>query len=279
MIKPLNGALWQWDTGRRVKLAEYAQEVHFCLLASASALVTVPYEYDGDIVADVPNILLQEGADILVYAVKVSGVGERTTKRVVLPVQKRAKPEDYVYTETEHLTVECAVKEALQAAKESGDFKGDKGDKGDAGSIEFIVVSDLPTQDTKNAIYLVPTADGAEGNAYDEYIYSNGAWEKIGSASVEIDLSQYLEKNTDKSDYMQVYAKGTSGANQMVNVCAGGSGWVASGIPRYSSGGCITVGKPTYTVAATNKEYVDGLIAKLETKITELTARVEELGG
>lgn len=74
--------------------------------------------------------------------------------------------------------------------------KGDKGDKGDAGVCEFIVVNELPTEDIKNAIYLVPAEDAQEQNIFEEYVYINGAWECIGSTGVEVDLSQYV-KNTD----------------------------------------------------------------------------------
>ena len=73
--------------------------------------------------------------------------------------------------------------------------KGDKGDKGDAGTIEFIVVAELPTENIQNAIYLVPNEDELGKNHFDEYIYTNGAWEKIGSASVDADLTNYVKKN------------------------------------------------------------------------------------
>ncbi len=63
--------------------------------------------------------------------------------------------------------------------------------KGDAGVIEFIVVTELPKADIKNAIYLVPATDTEGGDAFDEYIYVNGVWERIGNAGVQIDLSQY----------------------------------------------------------------------------------------
>ena len=84
----------------------------------------------------------------------------------------------------------------LEKAKESGDFKGDKGDKGDPGEVKFLVVTELPETDTENAIYLVPVAESAEGNLFDEYIFVDGAWEKIGSTSVAVNLDEYV-KNTD----------------------------------------------------------------------------------
>lgn len=45
----------------------------------------------------------------------------------------RKKPSNYIYTETEKYTVSEMLKDALEEAKASGEFKGDKGDKGDKG--------------------------------------------------------------------------------------------------------------------------------------------------
>lgn len=74
------------------------------------------------------------------------------------------------------------------------EFKGDKGEKGDAGSIKFIIVADLPAADIdETAIYLKPTNDPANQNAYDEYIYTNGNWESIGTANVKFDADGYVK--------------------------------------------------------------------------------------
>ena len=73
--------------------------------------------------------------------------------------------------------------------------QGPKGDKGEAGVIKFIVVDKLP-EVGENAIYLLATEGGAMENLYDEYIYVDGRWERIGSIGLEVDLSEYV-KNTD----------------------------------------------------------------------------------
>ena len=75
--------------------------------------------------------------------------------------------------------------------------KGDKGDKGDAGQIKMLVVATLPDVGADDTIYLLPNTDGATENSYDEYIYINNAWEKIGGASVQVDLTDYVKYNTD----------------------------------------------------------------------------------
>lgn len=58
-----------------------------------------------------------------------------------------------------------------------------------AASGSFKVVDELPDTGDPGVIYLVAHAH-SEGDAYDEYIYTNGAWEKIGNT--DIDLSDYV---------------------------------------------------------------------------------------
>lgn len=58
-----------------------------------------------------------------------------------------------------------------------------------AASGSFKVVDDLPDTGDPGVIYLVAHEHG-EGDVYDEYIYTNGAWEKIGNT--DIDLSDYV---------------------------------------------------------------------------------------
>lgn len=61
-------------------------------------------------------------------------------------------------------------------------------------TLSFQVVTELPTTDIQtNIIYLVPSTTSSEQNIYDEYIYINNAWEKIGSTA--IDTSNYLAKD------------------------------------------------------------------------------------
>lgn len=63
---------------------------------------------------------------------------------------------------------------------------------GSVTTISFLVVQTLPTTGQSNIIYLVPKNPAQTNNIYDEYIYINNAWEKIGDT--EIDLSNYYTK-------------------------------------------------------------------------------------
>ena len=74
-------------------------------------------------------------------------------------------------------------------------FTNLKGDKGDTGTslISVQVVENLPASGDTGTLYFVPNNSGQSQNAYDEYIYCNNAWEKLGEAT--IDLSNYIQKS------------------------------------------------------------------------------------
>ena len=57
--------------------------------------------------------------------------------------------------------------------------------------ISFEIVQTLPASGDSSTIYLVPNS-GTSPNVYDEYIWINNAWEKIGTTAV--DLSGYWSK-------------------------------------------------------------------------------------
>ena len=197
-FKILNGrkSFYQWDFDQKLAvLDDTVTQVHFPLGAESCPPLPV-YELDGQRVVDVPDILLQTSGMKRVYAFVEDEFGGRTICTETFRVNERAKPDDYIYTEQELWTAEKAVQKALQEAKDSGKFKGDPGPKGDPGVVKFKVVNELPETDTENAIYLLPVTEGAEDNLFDEYIWVNGKWEKIGSAAVAVDMTGYV-KNTD----------------------------------------------------------------------------------
>ena len=54
------------------------------------------------------------------------------------------------------------------------------------------VVQELPATGDAHTLYFVPSADPQTQNIYDEYLYTNNAWEQVGSTSV--DMSDYYNK-------------------------------------------------------------------------------------
>lgn len=95
------GALWQWDTGRRVKITDGdgVKQIHYqnkCFGRS----VDVDVEDDGT--AIIPDELLQDYHTLTAYAYVTDDTGAYTMVQQDFAVYKRAKPADYVYTPTEH---------------------------------------------------------------------------------------------------------------------------------------------------------------------------------
>lgn len=133
---------YQWDIDQKIVIdlngcdERYLQnppEVHFSNSSRKEALVvrsTVKYSGDdvvvqddsvatmhaGDIIiADVPNILLQEPYPLLVY-VYLTDADDSSSQKTILyseiPVRKRAKPSDYLYVENiTRITAEMIKKE------------------------------------------------------------------------------------------------------------------------------------------------------------------------
>lgn len=72
--------------------------------------------------------------------------------------------------------------------------------------VQFEVVQTLPATGDAGTIYLVPNS-GTTPNIYDEYIYVNNSFEKIGTT--EIDLSNYVT-NTQLNTTLAAYATTSS---------------------------------------------------------------------
>ena len=110
LIEVAGGALWQWDTDRKIKIQTWENrsvtEAHFSIVGSDQALVLDVYEENGEMFSNIPNILLQQEEKIRIYLVDNNRtVGDHTES--IIP---RTKPDDYVYTETEIKNYEALEK-------------------------------------------------------------------------------------------------------------------------------------------------------------------------
>ena len=99
------GALWQWDTGRRVKIADGdgVKQIHYqnrCFGRS----VDVDVVDDGT--AIIPDELLQDCHTLTAYAYVTDDTGAYTMVQQDFAVHKRAKPAGYVYTPTDQMTLQ-----------------------------------------------------------------------------------------------------------------------------------------------------------------------------
>lgn len=121
--------------------------------------------------------------------------------------------------------------------------------------------------------YALVKADETHENAAVRYVYDGTQWDfqyevndtpftdeqlaAINSGVTAEKLDSYIVKNTSTTTNAQLYIKDPDGSNRMIDVAPVGGSWVQQGIPRYSGGGCIAVGTPTWDTAAANKAYVD----------------------
>ena len=122
-IKIIGTPLFQWEVGRKVQIVPVrnmrVDAVHFSNFGDTEALVVKPKEENGMIVADIPNILLQSGSNIVVYSVNISQDSVETILDCTFSVRNRAKPADYVYTETEVLSYKT-LDQRITALEEGG---------------------------------------------------------------------------------------------------------------------------------------------------------------
>ena len=104
MIKLIDGRdeLWQWDTGRKLKVDVDCSQVHF----STNPLTR---SIDVDVIDEtalIPDILLQSGKDLYAWAFVGNSEDGYTKISRVFNVNRRSKPADYVFTPPEQTSLE-----------------------------------------------------------------------------------------------------------------------------------------------------------------------------
>lgn len=157
---------YQWDLNQKITSNRFSvgEEIHFYNIKQPTALVVLAYELNENVVADVPNIILQSSQPFTAYRYITSDDGSYTIEEKQFKVIQRAKPSDYVYTETEVATIEKLVENEIQEAINSGDFKGEPGEKGEKGD---------PGKDGKDG------KDGVDGKNGENYILTESDKQEI----------------------------------------------------------------------------------------------------
>lgn len=160
---------YQWDMDQQLIVEDGITEVHYDNGTTNEALSCPVKEVDGERRVDVPNVMLQTAACIHAYAWN----GKSVVYHDEFWVDPREKPADYIYTQTEMLSVDEAVAAALQAAKENGDFTGPAGPQGPQGE------TGDPGADGRTPVRGIDywtEADKNEIKAYVDEAILGGAW-------------------------------------------------------------------------------------------------------
>ena len=88
---------------------------------------------------------------------------------------------------------------------------------GNLDTVVAMVVTQLPTTDIKtNKIYLVKDST-TEGDLYQEYLYVDGKWEKVGTHKYEVDLTDYVRKEDAVTEVAAGHSNGKSQISYFVN--------------------------------------------------------------
>ncbi len=101
--------LFQWDNGQKLSISGLNGlvsnlnliDVHFANKVCEKAVTVKPTVVSNAIVAPIPNSLLQYGHPIIAYVYIPSDDGSRTIKMVIINVEPRKQPSDYVVEEDE----------------------------------------------------------------------------------------------------------------------------------------------------------------------------------
>lgn len=128
--KRMCNRLYQWDVNQRLIVDGTPDGTLFDFVQGSNVLTLKPYSKDGHTYVNIPNIMLQTAANIVVYQYLVDGEEGHTETKDTLFIHAREKPSDYIYTETEIYTIEEAIQDAIAKAKADGSFRGEDGKDG-----------------------------------------------------------------------------------------------------------------------------------------------------
>lgn len=155
---------YQWDLDRQLIIDDpTVTQVHFCNRTDDFSLVCEVYQQDGLNLVNVPNILLQEDWRIDVYAYDVN----YTKYSETFDVERKSKPENYVYTETEVLNYNTLAEKIKQVDTNIGKSVEDY-------LTENPVTVDLSNYYTKQEVDAKIPEIGADGKSAYEIAVENG---------------------------------------------------------------------------------------------------------
>lgn len=177
-------ALWQWDTGRRVKITDgdSVKQIHYqnrCFGRS------VDVDVGADGTAIIPDELLQDCHTLTAYAYVTDDTGAYTMVQQDFAVHKRAKPAGYTYTPTDQMTLQTIQRQIGDLADLTTEAKDtlvaaiNEAARTGGGGTKYRIGNGLKL-DTKTNTLAVDTADAVERDNT-KPITSAGVYLEIGN--------------------------------------------------------------------------------------------------
>lgn len=80
-------------------------------------------------------------------------------------------------------------------------------------SSEYGHSTGIPTvsSPSTSTLYLVPASSATTGNLFDEWIYADSAWERVGYTNITIPQSDWAQTDTTAADYIKNKPASASG--------------------------------------------------------------------
>ena len=116
------GALWQWDTGRRLRVGSGVEQIHY---QNRVLGCSVDVDVGADGTAIIPDELLQDWHTLTAYAYVTDDTGAYTMVQQDFIVHKRAKPAGYTYTPTDQMTLQTIQRQIGDLADLETNTKSD----------------------------------------------------------------------------------------------------------------------------------------------------------
>lgn len=175
-------ALWQWDTGRRLRVGSGVEQIHY---QNRALGCSVDVDVGADGTAIIPDELLQDCHTLTAYVYVTDDTGAYTMVQQDFIVHKRAKPAGYVYTPTDQMTLQTIQRQIGDLSDLATEAKGNlvaainEAARTGGGGTKYQIGNGL-ILDAKTNTLAVDTADAVERDNT-KPITSAGVYLEIGN--------------------------------------------------------------------------------------------------
>lgn len=264
MIELEGGAriLKQWSLNNRVIIDGFSAgtrvEISKKYDSKDSALPVLAYEDGGHVVADIPNILMQEPGFIRVFVCPSAEDAESDPAIKDLRVVRAEKPDDYVYTETPTISYQSLEKRVRELELNGGQ-----------GTVKSI--NGMEPDENGNLDLVIGVGRAVEGKVQTPYDPNEaGDFEYIYEDPIEAVTGAEIYNDYENNIAIGLYSSASGFQTQAIGNYSKAEGWwtradgqcaVASGLLSRASGH-FTHAEGTRTLASINNAHSEGDMTK-----------------
>lgn len=167
-------AVTQWDYGRQLRIEGLHLpsfvSVDFGINGSKTTARMLGSTVDGVTVVDIPNELLKQSADLVAYVYVTTETEGKTVKTIYIPMNSRAKPEEYTEPEEQRIFDDAvnAMNAAADRAETARDEAKSSADQARASEEATAKTAEAFTDTAESAVNAVNDAGAANTRAINE---------------------------------------------------------------------------------------------------------------